>query len=237
MPKNATKPNAKHNASIKSKPKPSIAINAEPLQQFRPTTFDEVGKIDSNEVLAEVVRSAQNAKPREAAEVVAWQPTPHTATPSTLLNQYLMLSKIRLTTLVVITTMVGYAMAPAPFVAETFLYCTVGTGLCSAAANAINQYHEVPFDAQMSRTKNRVLVRGLMSPMHAVNFAVASAAIGTSMLYFGVNGYAAALSLGNLLLYTSVYTPMKRISIMNTWVGSVGKSLLLKNFQVFVRSR
>lgn len=35
--------------------------------------------------------------------------------------------------------MVGYAMAPAPFDPSTFLYCTVGTGLCSAAANAINQ--------------------------------------------------------------------------------------------------
>lgn len=158
-------------------------------------------------------------------EIVAWQPTPFTATPSTLLNQYLMLSKIRLTTLVVITTMVGYAVAPAPFVAETFLYCTVGTGLCSAAANAINQYHEVPFDAQMSRTKNRVLVRGQLTPLHAINFAVASATVGTCLLYFGVNAYAAALGLGNLLLYTSVYTPMKRFSIMNTWVGSVGECL------------
>lgn len=158
-------------------------------------------------------------------EIVAWQQTPCAATASTLLNQYLMLSKIRLTTLVVITTMVGYAMAPAPFVAETFLYCTIGTGLCSAAANAINQYHEVPFDAQMSRTKNRVLVRGQLTPLHAINFAVASATIGTCLLHFGVNDYAAALGLGNLLLYTSVYTPMKRVSIMNTWVGSVGEWL------------
>lgn len=186
-----------------------------------------MGKIDSNEVLAKVELSAKNARPKNPIEVLAWQPTPQTATPSTLLNQYLMLSKIRLTTLVVLTTMVGYAMAPAPFVAETFLYCTIGTGLCSAAANSINQYHEVPFDAQMSRTKNRVLVRGLLSPMHAVSFAVASAAIGAGMLHFGVNDYAAALGLGNLLLYTSVYTPMKRFSIMNTWVGSVGKNILL----------
>ena len=43
------------------------------------------------------------------------------------------------------------------------------------------------------------------------------------MLYYGVNGYAASLGALNLLLYTSVYTPMKRMSIINTWVGSVGK--------------
>lgn len=119
--------------------------------------------------------------------------------------------------------MVGYAMAPAPFDPATFLYCTVGTGLCSAAANAVNQYHEVPFDAQMARTKNRVLVRGQLTTLHSMNFAISSALIGTSLLYFGVNGYAAALGAGNLFLYTSIYTPMKRFSILNTWVGSVGK--------------
>lgn len=119
--------------------------------------------------------------------------------------------------------MVGYGMAPAPFELSAFLFCTVGTGLCSAAANSINQYHEVPFDAQMSRTKNRALVRGLLTPMHAVCFAAASALVGTGMLYFGVNGYCALLGFGNLILYTSIYTPMKRISIANTWVGSIGK--------------
>lgn len=62
--------------------------------------------------------------------------------------------------LVVVTTMAGYALAPAPFDIYTFTICSLGTGLLSAAANAINQFFEVPFDAQMSRTKNRVLVRG-----------------------------------------------------------------------------
>jgi len=65
--------------------------------------------------------------------------------------------------LVVVTTMAGYAMAPAPFDLITFMLCSAGTGLVSGAANSINQYHEVPFDAQMSRTKNRVLVRGVLT--------------------------------------------------------------------------
>lgn len=119
--------------------------------------------------------------------------------------------------------MIGYAMAPGDFALGSFLMCTAGTGFCSAAANAINQYHEVPFDAQMSRTKNRVLVRGKVTPLHAIGFAIAASTLGTSLLYFGVNGYTAALGVGNLLLYTSIYTPMKRISILNTWIGSVGE--------------
>lgn len=66
------------------------------------------------------------------------------------------------TALVVMTSMAGYALAPAPFNFTTFALCAAGTGLVSSAANSINQYHEVPFDAQMSRTKNRVLVKGLL---------------------------------------------------------------------------
>lgn len=118
-------------------------------------------------------------------------------------------------------------MAPAPFELSTFLLCSVGTGLCSAAANSINQYHEVPFDAQMSRTKNRVLVKGLLTPLHAIGFAVGAASTGICMLYYGVNGLTATLGAANLLLYTSIYTPMKRFSILNTWVGSIGKTTVI----------
>lgn len=116
-------------------------------------------------------------------------------------------------------------MAPAPFDPATFALVSLGTGLVSAAANSINQYHEVPFDSQMSRTKNRVLVTGQLTPAHAIGFAVVSAGAGLSMLYFGVNGLTAALGAGNLFLYTSIYTPMKRFSILNTWVGSVVGSI------------
>ncbi|KAH8389486.1 hypothetical protein KR200_009543 [Drosophila serrata] len=150
----------------------------------------------------------------------SWMPSPYTA-PGKTLSQYKKLSKFRLTSLVVITTAGGYAMAPAAFDPASFVMCTLGTGLVSAAANAINQYHEVPFDSQMSRTKNRVLVTGQMTPLHAVTFAVVSATAGLSMLYFGTNGLTAALGAGNLFLYTTIYTPLKRISIVNTWIGSV----------------
>ncbi|XP_015523985.1 protoheme IX farnesyltransferase, mitochondrial isoform X1 [Neodiprion pinetum] len=133
----------------------------------------------------------------------------------------LMLSKIRLTSLVVITTMGGYALAPAAFDIQTFLLCSIGTGLVSATANSINQFLEIPFDAQMSRTKNRVLVRGHLTPAYAIAFATVSGVAGLSMLYLGVNGLTAALGATNLILYTLIYTPMKRVSILNTWVGSI----------------
>lgn len=104
----------------------------------------------------EVKEVIKNLKPKE---LMTWKVTP-SAELSNLTDCYLKLSKFRLTSLVVITSMGGYAVAPAPFDLTTFLLCSVGTGLLSGAANSINQFHEVPFDAQMSRTKNRVLVLG-----------------------------------------------------------------------------
>lgn len=133
--------------------------------------------------------------------------------------------RFHLLALVVITSMAGYAMAPAPFDLTTFIMCSAGTALLSGSANSINQFFETPFDAQMSRTKNRVLVKGFLTPLHAVGFATVSAATGLFMLTYGVNELTAALGFTNLVLYTMIYTPMKRYSILNTWVGSIVGSI------------
>ncbi|XP_067043319.1 protoheme IX farnesyltransferase, mitochondrial-like [Acropora muricata] len=136
-------------------------------------------------------------------------------------QQYMQLSKIRLTGLVVLTEMAGYVIAPGAMHLNTFLWAGIGTGLCSSSANALNQWLEVPFDSQMSRTQNRVLVRARLSPLHVVMFGATAGLLGLSVLLTQVNGLTAALGASTLFLYTSVYTPLKRISILNTWVGSV----------------
>lgn len=54
-------------------------------------------------------------------------------------------------------------------------------------------------------------------------FATVSGITGLFILYSQVNDITAMLGAVNLILYTLIYTPMKRISILNTWVGSIGK--------------
>ncbi|XP_026376815.2 protoheme IX farnesyltransferase, mitochondrial isoform X1 [Ursus arctos] len=131
------------------------------------------------------------------------------------------LSKIKLTALVVSTTSAGFALAPGPFDWPCFLLTSLGTGLASCAANSINQFFEVPFDSNMNRTKNRPLVRGQISPLLAVTFATCCAVPGVALLTWGVNPLTGALGVFNIFLYTCCYTPLKRISIANTWVGAV----------------
>ncbi|NXY76505.1 COX10 protein, partial [Glareola pratincola] len=83
------------------------------------------------------------------------------------------------------------------------------------------QFFEVPFDSNMNRTKNRPLVRGQISPLLAVCFAASCGVPGIALLTLGVNPLTGALGAFNIFLYTCCYTPMKRMSIANTWVGAV----------------
>ncbi|XP_034049039.1 protoheme IX farnesyltransferase, mitochondrial [Thalassophryne amazonica] len=138
-----------------------------------------------------------------------------------LMDIYARLSKIKLTALVVMTAAAGYAIAPVPFDPVTFFVSSLGTGLSSCAANSINQYFEMPFDSNMNRTKNRPLVRGQISPLHAVCFAVSCGVPGVTLLTLAVNPLTGFLGALNIFLYTCCYTPLKRLSIVNTWAGAV----------------
>uniref|UniRef100_A0A3Q3A4U0 Protoheme IX farnesyltransferase, mitochondrial n=1 Tax=Kryptolebias marmoratus TaxID=37003 RepID=A0A3Q3A4U0_KRYMA len=140
---------------------------------------------------------------------------------SDLPDIYARLSKIKLTALVVSTAAAGFAIAPVAFDPIIFVVSSLGTGLASCAANSINQYFEVPFDSNMNRTKNRPLVRGQISPLHAVSFALACGIPGVALLALAVNPLTGFLGALNIFLYTCCYTPLKRLSIANTWVGAV----------------
>lgn len=138
-----------------------------------------------------------------------------------LIPIYLDLSKARLGALVTLTTMCGYAMTTSSTSLTTLLSLTAGTALCITSANAYNQFVEPPYDAQMSRTRNRILVRKAVSPLHAWSFATVTGLSGTALLAAAVNPLTAVLGAANLVLYSAVYTPMKRMSIANTWVGAI----------------
>ncbi|KAF2867996.1 protoheme IX farnesyltransferase mitochondrial precursor [Massariosphaeria phaeospora] len=146
---------------------------------------------------------------------------------------YLSLSKPRLSFLVVLTATAAYSLYPVPGLLApaatatpslstlTLLFLTTGTALCSSSANAFNMWMEPAHDAKMSRTRNRPLVRKLISPRGALAFAIICGTVGTGALYYGVNPTTAFLGAANIVLYAGVYTPMKRISVLNTWVGAV----------------
>lgn len=155
------------------------------------------------------------------ASPTTYRPLPPLLRPKRLANLYLQLAKNRLTLLIVLTSTTGLALSPLPTTLPMLLSLSVGTYLSSAAANAINQLFESPLDAQALRTRNRPLVTRAISPVHAALFALTCATLGTLLLWWGCNPTTAALGVANLVLYAFVYTPMKRLSVANTWVGAI----------------
>ena len=149
------------------------------------------------------------------------------------LRSYKTLSKSRLTFLVTLTAMAGYAICPeSPTIDETkssrtieelklLLSTASGVALCSASANAINQLLEVPLDSQMTRTRIRPLCTRILSPLHVTFFAAITGIAGVSTLMLGVNSTSAYLGLANIILYSGIYTPLKRVHAVNTWIGSI----------------
>ena len=141
-------------------------------------------------------------------------------TTSPTLWTYMELGKPRLSALIVLSTMSAYALAPYPASLPILLFLSTGTYLCSAGANTFNMVAEPEFDAIMSRTRNRPLVRKALTPVQAQTFGIATSITGIGILA-AINPVVALLGAGNIVLYAGIYTPLKRITILNTWVGAV----------------
>lgn len=139
-----------------------------------------------------------------------------------LLRDYKQLSKARLSALVVSTAAAGYAAGSQESIDWAGMgWTALGTAMAASSANALNQLYEVANDARMKRTAMRPLPAGRMSRLHALAFALAAGGGGVWLLADKTNATTAALGAANILLYAGVYTPLKQLSVVNTWVGAV----------------
>ncbi|KAL7475588.1 hypothetical protein ACHAW6_001499 [Cyclotella cf. meneghiniana] len=143
-------------------------------------------------------------------------------TATTLPSALLALSKARLSLLVVATTSLGFLSAgPAALSLPTLAYATTGTALCAASAATFNQVFEVDRDAKMKRTGNRVLVTGVLTKEAAASWGCLTGASGALLLGLGTDPVTTILGVGNIGLYSGLYTYLKPRSEWNTWVGAI----------------
>ncbi len=141
----------------------------------------------------------------------------------------MMLSKFRLSTTVVGTTLIAYGLgvykAPAEFSWLAFFGLALGGMLVTASANGFNQVIERDTDKMMSRTQNRPVADGRMSVNDALVFSAVCGVLGLFTLVFLVNERAALLSLLSLFVYTLCYTPLKKQTPMAVFVGAIPGAL------------
>jgi protoheme IX farnesyltransferase len=139
-----------------------------------------------------------------------------------LLGDWLVLAKARITALVLVTTAAGFILGSRADVDLGLLGITlVGTALSAAGAGALNQVAERRVDALMRRTASRPVAAGRIAPLHGLGFGLAAGSAGVLWLAFLVNPMTGVLALVTIGLYIGVYTPLKRHTSLNTLVGAI----------------
>lgn len=135
---------------------------------------------------------------------------------------YVELTKPRIVTMVLVTTALGYFLGLHGAVQwPVFLMLLVGVGASTGGSAVLNNYLDRDVDTKMARTRERALPSGIISPGHALAYGVSLVLIGVLTLVWSVNLLTGFLTLLAAFLYVLVYTPMKRVSWLNTSFGAI----------------
>jgi protoheme IX farnesyltransferase len=137
------------------------------------------------------------------------------------------LFKARLTSLVLLTTLVGYycGRQNRPLDGILLIHALWGTALLACGAAALNQYLERHWDARMKRTASRPLPAGELQPLTVLFLGVCVSSLGMIWLSVKVNPITGFLGALTLASYLFVYTPLKRVTHLNTLAGAIPGAL------------
>ena len=138
------------------------------------------------------------------------------------LSAYLELAKPRILSMVLVTTTIGYFLAAKGIHPLSTLFLTLlGVGSATGGSAALNNYLEREVDAKMVRTRDRALPAGLIQPANALAYGISLVLLGSFILVCAVNLLTGFLVLLAAFLYVLVYTPMKRLTWLNTTFGAI----------------
>jgi protoheme IX farnesyltransferase len=136
------------------------------------------------------------------------------------------LVKARLSLLTLATAMAGFALGVDGAWNFLLLAATLtGTALSAAGAAALNQWWERAHDARMKRTRDRPLPGGRMAAGDALAAGLVLSLSGVLCLALFANPLAAGLAAATIIFYILVYTPLKRVTSLNTIIGAVPGAL------------
>jgi protoheme IX farnesyltransferase len=133
---------------------------------------------------------------------------------------YVKLTKFRLSFLVVLSAVISYITVADAVLWQKLVAIVFGGFLVTAAANGFNQIIERELDKLMTRTCQRPMPQGILSPSEAMVFCIVCALGGIAILSFYVNILSGLLGALSVVLYAGVYTPLKRITPFSVFVGA-----------------
>jgi protoheme IX farnesyltransferase len=146
----------------------------------------------------------------------------HPKKATSVLNAYYELTKPSITFLILISTSLGFYLGSDGNINYFKLLITlIGSSLVSSGSGALNHFLEAKTDGLMNRTKLRPIPSGLIESKVVLIFGVSLVLIGSFILFFNVNKLTSFLSLLTTVLYLFVYTPLKKITWLNTSIGAI----------------
>jgi heme o synthase len=143
-----------------------------------------------------------------------------------LFADLLVLTKARLTLLVLITSFVGFCVASGEHLNWLHLiHVMLGTAFVAASSQVFNQVIEARVDRLMERTKNRPLPAGRMSRAQASLIGLSLGITGLAYLAVFTNWLCASLAASTVFVYLALYTPMKRLTPLCIPLGAVAGAI------------
>jgi protoheme IX farnesyltransferase len=167
---------------------------------------------------------ATSATSEHSAELLA----PAKVVPS-LLGDYATLFKIRISTMVIITAAAGFylgclrsGVSPLQLGMVEALF---GIAVVTCGSSALNQALERRSDTLMRRTSDRPMAAGRIGLGHGLLLGFAATFLGALILAYVTNPLTGTLTLLTAIAYVAIYTPLKRISSINTFIGALPGAL------------
>ena len=148
------------------------------------------------------------------------------STHSSVLRDLLELTKPRIVTMILVTTLIAAVVAAGSTISIVVLvHLLVGVAMVAGSAGAMNQVWEREIDGEMERTRKRPIPAGRMSASVAALFSTVLVVVGTTYLTLTVGFIPAAVGIATWITYVPIYTPLKTRSVWNTTVGAISGAL------------
>lgn len=142
------------------------------------------------------------------------------------LAAYYELTKPGITLTVLASMLIGFLLGSTGNIDYILMaHAMLGTWLIASGTAAHNQFLEWRLDGQMKRTQKRPLPSSKIKPKQSAAFSLTLIAAGLAYMIFMVNLLAGLISLTTTIIYLGAYTPMKRVSVANVFIGAIPGAL------------
>jgi len=170
------------------------------------------------------LQAGAEAEMQSASSAISAALGPAPGATATFIGDLRELFKFKVTAMVLVTTWAGFYLGSMnsgiSSMQRGLIETLVGVALVSAGASALNEALERKSDAMMIRTSQRPIAAGRISLAQGLALGLGAVALGGFWLLYSTNLLTVGLALLTVFTYVAIYTPLKRITTLATFLGA-----------------